>query len=907
MRAALLAILCACGGTADVVDSHCIKAFTGLYGSSNTVNIPEGACEIADNCVIRFRNVLECRRGYSVTASVGGPLNAIAFKEGQVVAITYDSPSSTGTLRAYNPATKVWTTLPMNPGGLTLDKPGAGVYPRTRFVSVNKALYFQSKYGLTKVEALSGAACRPALQPMNWGGAIIWCSFAVPSAGTPTWLSAASHVAYRLTMCRLGANGELIESEPCPRFLGTNTSGGATQTTISIQNAYMLPADAFYRLSRSKQVANTDDPSDEMFLVAEIVPAQALDASGYRTFASPVGSASAIYTTYVDPTSDTSLYVPLYTNPISGNGIASANTSAPVAADMAYFKNRMHYLNTSDVQRVTIRVIGTGTGGIVDGNTLTVNGVTFTFRTSPASALTDIQLVTAGTVAQNLAAQAQYIAGVLSRYFSTLTPTPPQAVIAYPISIGSVDAGQVLIQRIVPGAEPITVKTSSANGWGNDYTAGTTSNPNAQAAGWMWSNISQPEGVPTLNNNPIGDQTAAGYRLIALKETMFAFKQDGLWKITDDGSALGPQLQLMDPTVRLVAPESAVALDNFILALADQGVILVTETGAVLNITHTQTEQELFKLMAYVGPTALGTLAFGIAYQPEHTYILALPESPNATSCTIQYVYNLQTQTWTRWTLPGVLSGAVNPDTRQLYWGRSDGTLWIERKNMDSTDYQDPGFTIASPTATQTASLVFTGDLRTGSTPFAVGDVVQQWQSIYALAQRVIAVAYSSQNNQTTVTLDKAPTHAWNQAVNLTIVKAIPSTIRFLPFHAGEPLTDKNWENCYISFRYCDLDFMQVGYASEKYPITSTAIERINNADGSTNAPIILETWGAGTWGSRIWGRQARDVVIKCTMPQEFDHSAQLTLSLTFPCAMSRFELNAIDLKISGASDRVVR
>ena len=103
--------------------------------------------------------------------------------------------------------------------------------------------------------------------------------------------------------------------------------------------------------------------------------------------------------------------------------------------------------------------------------------------------------------------------------------------------------------------------------------------------------------------------------------------------------------------------------------------VLITETGGVLNISHTQIERELFKLMAYVGPTALGTLAFGVAYQPEHTYILALPESPNATACTVQYVYNLQTQTWTRWTLPGVLSGTVNPDTGQLYWGPSDGTL----------------------------------------------------------------------------------------------------------------------------------------------------------------------------------------------------------------------------------------
>jgi len=183
---------------------------------------------------------------------------------------------------------------------------------------------------------------------------------------------------------------------------------------------------------------------------------------------------------------------------------------------------------------------------------------------------------------------------------------------------------------------------------------------------------------------------------------------------------------------------------------------------------------------------------------------------------------------------------------------------------------------------------------------------VQQWQATYALAQRVIAVAYSSQNNQTTVTLDKAPRYAWNQVAPLTVVKAIQAKMLLLPIQAGEPLTDKNWDNCYVGFSYCDLDFFQVGWSSEKYPITSTAIERVNDPDGS-DAPIRLETWGTGTWGSRIWGRQAKDVVIKCTMPQEFDHSARLTLTLTFPCALSRFELNAIDLKISGASDRVVR
>ncbi|TMA92609.1 MAG: hypothetical protein E6J63_02120 [Deltaproteobacteria bacterium] len=94
-----------------MIEPHCIKTFPGLCASSNTTTVPEGACEISDDVVIRSRNVPECRRGYKATASAGSPLNAIGFKEGQAIALTYDTSSNTGTLRAYNPATKVWTTL----------------------------------------------------------------------------------------------------------------------------------------------------------------------------------------------------------------------------------------------------------------------------------------------------------------------------------------------------------------------------------------------------------------------------------------------------------------------------------------------------------------------------------------------------------------------------------------------------------------------------------------------------------------------------------------------------------------------------------------------------------------------------------------------------------------------------
>jgi hypothetical protein len=110
---------------------------------------------------------------------------------------------------------------------------------------------------------------------------------------------------------------------------------------------------------------------------------------------------------YVDRTPDTSLYVPLYTNPSTGDGIAQANVGAPVALDAFWFKDRAHYLNTADPHSITIKVIGTGTGGIAAGAWINISGLPrFTFIAPPVGSLGQVQAVTAGTVAANIEATA---------------------------------------------------------------------------------------------------------------------------------------------------------------------------------------------------------------------------------------------------------------------------------------------------------------------------------------------------------------------------------------------------------------------------------------------------------------------------------------------------------------------
>jgi hypothetical protein len=656
---------------------HFIKRFAGLSASGNAYwGAAEGALESGQNACHTLRDVIESRRGYS-TNVVGNlqATDAMGFYPGGVaIWLNYPTDADIGSSYSYDfraggyPGVGVFNAFG---GSMPIDRPAGDATARTHFAVANKAMYFQSRYGLVKFEfagppPLGDRRTLHPLHPPNWtqtGTTLYGSRVALSGTGT-AWFATAKDVAYRFTICRLGANKELIESEPSDRLVLQNASGLTKSVTVTLQNSWMMRSDTFFRIYRTKQVVSGAETGDEMWLVAEVLPTGGTDADGYF-----LRSATTAYT---DQSDDTSLIIPLYTNPISGQGSASAKATAPCSRDLVWFKSRMYYLNTIDVQRLTVRIIGTGTGGIVDGDTISINAIKFTFKAAPVNA-TDVQLSTGGTVAANVEATGRALAATVNRYFGSTFAGPLYgAILARYVSLTASDAGQVLLQSVVPNSDAFTVTTSSANGWSSNYTTATASDANPQVAGLAWSEQDEPEAVPLDNFAIVGDASEIGQRLIALKDTLFVFKNDGLWKVTDDGTTDGVDLQPVDPTVRLVASDSAVAVDNMIAAFCDQGVVLITETGAAVNISHTTVERELFKLAAYVGATTMEKRAFAIGYLPEHTYILSLPESPNATGATKQYVYNLQTDTWSDWALPRVMrSGGLNRETGQLVWGPS--------------------------------------------------------------------------------------------------------------------------------------------------------------------------------------------------------------------------------------------
>src|SRR5258705_1945632 len=196
---------------------HFISRFAGLVDSVNPyTDAPEGGCSVADNAAIRSRNLIESRRGHQAITSAS-PINALGWKEGKLLCLGWDEAGRgiTGQLRYYDFMAGAFTSLPMNPGGLAFDRPGGVAGQHTRFISAQKASYFMSRNGLTKVEAVSSGVCRVAVQPgaftaslQTSGGGFFpvttskhgFINASVDAGGNGSlWMAANIQVAYRFT------------------------------------------------------------------------------------------------------------------------------------------------------------------------------------------------------------------------------------------------------------------------------------------------------------------------------------------------------------------------------------------------------------------------------------------------------------------------------------------------------------------------------------------------------------------------------------------------------------------------------------------------------------------------------------------------------------------------------------
>lgn len=198
-----------------------------------------------------------------------------------------------------------------------------------------------------------------------------------------------------------------------------------------------------------------------------------------------------------------------------------------------------------------------------------------------------------------------------------------------------------------------------------------------------YSKTSQPEAVPLTNYFDVGAEEKAILRIFPLRDSLFVFKEDGLYRISGESAPF--VLGLFDGSSSLLAPDSLGLLDNTIYCWSDAGIVTVSESGVSDPIsrpidTATQPIQQY---------NNFSTATFGIGYEFDNAYYVWTVTTASDVNATICYRFSSLTNSWTIFDKNNTC-GLINDVDKKMYLGAGD-TDYIEQERKDFTrlDYSD--------------------------------------------------------------------------------------------------------------------------------------------------------------------------------------------------------------------------
>lgn len=197
-----------------------------------------------------------------------------------------------------------------------------------------------------------------------------------------------------------------------------------------------------------------------------------------------------------------------------------------------------------------------------------------------------------------------------------------------------------------------------------------------------YSKLLEPEAVPILNYIDVGANDKAILRIFPLRDTLFVFKEDGLYRIS--GEVAPFTLALFDSSCILLARDSLDVSNNQLYCWTTQGVSVVTESG--VNIISRPIDVDLLKIATYPN---FKSATWGVGYESDTSYTVYTTENPIDTQATVGYRYSSLTSTWTTIDKSAVCGINKSTDDR-LYLGPGDiNYIERERKDFSRYDYAD--------------------------------------------------------------------------------------------------------------------------------------------------------------------------------------------------------------------------
>lgn len=264
------------------------------------------------------------------------------------------------------------------------------------------------------------------------------------------------------------------------------------------------------------------------------------------------------------------------------------------------------------------------------------------------------------------------------------------------------------------------ITVAGTSGVGYDHDNSIESENEAKQNRIYYSKKDQAEAVPLLNYFDVGDSSKTILRIFPLRDSLFIFKEDGLYRLS--GEVAPFTVALFDGSVSLAAPDSLALANNVLYGLTTQGITAITEGGTSNEVTNPIEAQ----LKHVVVIPSYKTACFGIGYESDNSYTVYMPTGVADDYAQIGYRYSTRTKTWTIIERPASC-GFVNSTDDKLYFGAAD-TNYIEqeRKNFDRTDYSGREY-LSEVVATRVYGAIISFD---DISDMQIGDVLVQSQQL---------------------------------------------------------------------------------------------------------------------------------------------------------------------------------
>jgi len=239
-----------------------------------------------------------------------------------------------------------------------------------------------------------------------------------------------------------------------------------------------------------------------------------------------------------------------------------------------------------------------------------------------------------------------------------------------------------------------------------------------------YSKLQQPEAVPITNYFDVGSENKQIHRIFPLRDSLFVFKEDGLYRISGESAPF--TISLFDSSFILVAPDSLSVSNNVIYGFTSQGIQGLTESGATIISRPIDTEILKLSSSSY---TNFRTATWGIGYENDNAYLLWTVKQTTDDVATICYRYSNLTGSWTIFDKKNTC-GIINSADDKMYLGAGDvNYIEQERKSFTRLDYTDREYETNLLSGTYFNSVLQTMQLNDVS-KISKGDVLIQTQKL---------------------------------------------------------------------------------------------------------------------------------------------------------------------------------